>query len=97
MGKVVEGDGRARRTGPRRAGRPGPLVRGRRPRHHRRRRLVDSGGWDRAEAIALQPDGKLLLVGIFGGVNLARLELAAARWGDVAAAGYFGDSWPWDR
>ena len=36
---------------------------------------VDSGGWDRAEAIALQPDGKLLLVATLGAaVDLIRIE-----------------------
>jgi S-adenosylmethionine synthetase len=28
---------------------------------------------------------------------VARLELTTADWGEVAAAGYFGNSRPWDR
>jgi uncharacterized delta-60 repeat protein len=36
---------------------------------------VDSGGWDRAQAIALQPDGKLLIVATLGAaVDLIRIE-----------------------
>jgi len=54
---------------------------------------VDGAWWDAARLAAVLPLPDLSIEGI-----ATRLELAAVRWGDVAAAGYFGDeAWPWER
>lgn len=52
---------------------------------------VDGAWWDAARVAAAVPVPDLSIEGI-----VTRLELPAVRWGDVAAAGYFGNGWTWD-
>ena len=54
---------------------------------------ADQAWWDAGRLAGAIPMPDLSLEGI-----VARLELAAVRWGDVAAAGYFGDpARPWEQ
>ena len=53
---------------------------------------VDGAWWDATRLAAATPLPDLSIKGI-----TTRLELAALRWGDIAAAGYFGNHWPWER
>jgi S-adenosylmethionine synthetase len=54
---------------------------------------VDGAWWDAARLAASMPIPDLSIERI-----AARLELAAVRWDDVAAAGYFGNpAWSWER
>jgi S-adenosylmethionine synthetase len=52
---------------------------------------VDGSWWDAPRLGAAIPVPDLSIEGI-----VARLELTTADWGEVAAAGYFGNSSPWE-
>ena len=52
----------------------------------------DGAWWNATRLAAATPLPDLSIKGI-----TTRLELAALRWGDIAAAGYFGNHWPWER